>query len=92
MSYHSEATRHLSKKMNDVAKADYEKSSNVHSNEKLGVNYKTVCGPHTIDLSSADGWARINGAKPETQKISPIGLVVAPKGNRITSDGVDGCH
>ena len=67
-------------KMNDVAKADYEKSSNVHSNEKLGVNYKTVCGPYTIDLSSADGWARINGAKPETQKISPIGSGGSTKG------------
>lgn len=60
-------------KMNDVAKADYEKSKKAHSNEKLGVNYKTTCGPYTIDLSSADGWARINGAKPETQKITPIG-------------------
>ncbi|EMG9306321.1 hypothetical protein V5379_003770 [Citrobacter freundii] len=37
------------------------------------MNYKTVCGPYTIDLSYADGWARINGAKPETQKITPIG-------------------
>ncbi|MGV6411613.1 hypothetical protein ACVN7Y_19605 [Escherichia coli] len=37
------------------------------------MNYKTTCGPYAIDLSSADGWARINGVKPETQKITPIG-------------------
>lgn len=60
-------------KMNDVAKEDYEKSRKARSNEKLGINYIIVCGPYRIDLSSADGWARINGAKPETQKITPIG-------------------
>ena len=61
------------KQMNEVAKADYEKNVAAHANEKLGVNYKTVCGPYSIDLSPSDGLARINGAKPETQKIRHLG-------------------
>lgn len=41
-------------------------------NEKLGVDYKAQCGPFKIDLTATDGWARINGVKPETQKINPL--------------------
>lgn len=59
--------------MNRVAKVDYDKSNVSTSGEKLGVDYKTVCGPFTIDLSPSDGWSRINGAKPESQKIRRIG-------------------
>lgn len=55
--------------MNEVAKADYEKSIATRGSEKLGVDYKTVCGPYTIDLSPSDGLSRINGVIPETQKI-----------------------
>ncbi|WJV61051.1 hypothetical protein PCO87_14090 [Pectobacteriaceae bacterium C52] len=43
-----------------------------HSDQKLGVDYKAKCGPFFIDLTPQDGWARINGAKPETQKITPL--------------------
>ncbi|MFC0228690.1 hypothetical protein [Serratia aquatilis] len=32
---------------------------------------KTVCGPYTLDAVKVnDGWVRINGAKPESQKIT----------------------
>lgn len=59
--------------MNEVAKAEYDKNSATRSGEKLGVDYKAVCGPFSIDLTPPDGWARINGAKPESQKISKLG-------------------
>ncbi|WP_333474434.1 hypothetical protein [Serratia liquefaciens] len=63
----------LYQEMNRVAKVDYDSSNASTIGEKLGVDYKAVCGPFTIDLSPADGWSRINGAKPESQKIRRIG-------------------
>lgn len=59
--------------MNRVAKVDFDRVNASTHAEKLGVDYKTVCGPFTIDLSPDDGWSRINGAKPESQKIRRIG-------------------
>jgi hypothetical protein len=62
----------LYQQMNEVAKREYgEKRPS--KDEKLGVNFKATCGPFVIDLSPSDGWARINGAKPESQKIIPLG-------------------
>lgn len=60
--------------MNQEAKRLHDESAaaNGHSDQKLGVDYKAKCGPFLIDLTPQDGWARINGAKPETQKITPL--------------------
>lgn len=68
-------------RMNEVAKEDYDKSSTANSGKSLGLNYKASCGPFSIDLSSSDGWARINGDKPETQKIKQLG-----NGGAVTSE------
>jgi len=40
--------------------------------EKLGIDYKANCGPFKIDLTPGDGWARINGTKAVSQKITPL--------------------
>lgn len=61
--------------MNLEAKRLYDESEAVtksNGDQKLGVDYKAKCGPYIIDLTPTDGWARINGAKPETQKITPL--------------------
>ncbi|MCA6999482.1 hypothetical protein [Dickeya solani] len=61
--------------MNQEAKRLHDESVEAergNSDQKLGVDYKAKCGPFFIDLTPHDGWARINGAKPETQKITPL--------------------
>lgn len=61
--------------MNTEAKRLYDESEATKRNngdQKLGLAYKANCGPYSIDLTPTDGWARINGAKPETQKITPL--------------------
>lgn len=61
--------------MNLEAKRMYEEletAKKSNPDRKLGVDYKAKCGPYFVDLTPVDGWARINGAKPETQKITPL--------------------
>lgn len=45
-------------------------TSGVGEGRTLGVSYRAMCGTFGIDLSSSDGWTRINGEKVTSQKIT----------------------